>query len=137
MPFRGAAVTPRNRDGRKFGGEWWQKYGGRKKRRTCFPQPSKFWTLKSSASRPQSLPPTSVFPFPVHHFNSAFNILLLMFRIILATAKSVQSRSPITLRYTRPFTPDTSTRQQSSLAQTPFRESIVTPDTDFGSLLAD
>jgi transcription factor 1 len=60
-----------------------------------------------------------------------------MFRIILATAKSVQSRSPVTLRYTRPFTPDTSPRQQSSLAQAPFRDSFETPDSDFGSLLAD
>ncbi len=60
-----------------------------------------------------------------------------MFRIILAAAKSLQARSPITLRYTRPFTPDTSTRQQSSLAQTPFKDSTETPDHNSGSLLAD
>ena len=132
-------LRPETGAGRKFGGEWWQKYGGRKKRWSCFPQPSE--SLDTENHQPHdhnSLPPTSVFPFPVHHsINPAFGIILLMFRIILATAKSVQSRSTITLRYTRPFTPDTSTRQQSSLAQTPFRDSIETPDSDLGSLLAD
>jgi hypothetical protein len=35
-----APLRSETRTGRKFGGEEWQKYGGRKKRGKCFPQPS-------------------------------------------------------------------------------------------------
>jgi hypothetical protein len=73
---RKTVVKPRTRTGRKFGGERWQKYGGRNKRWTCFPQPSEILDTENHQPHDHnSLPPTSVFPFPVHHFNSAFDTL--------------------------------------------------------------
>jgi hypothetical protein len=80
---------------------------------------------------------TSVCPFHVLRFDLLYDTLLLMFRIFVATGRSVQQRSTTTLRYLRPFQSTVSIPRNSSTTAEAIEYQTETQPSSVGMVHSD